>query len=127
MNTKNFLVSSVAGSIVYFLLGWVFYDMIFPDIYGSDGESNLVYIYLGCLSFCILMGYIFTRWAGITNIMTGLTSGALIGFLYGLSMNFFMYSSQTPNMSNMILDVVINAVMAGITGAVMAFVLDKMK
>ena len=101
MNTKNFLISSVAGSIVYFLLGWVFYDMIFPDLYGSEGESNLLFVYLGCLTFCLLLGYIFTKWAGISSFMTGLTSGATIGLLYGLSMNFFMYSNQTPNMTNM--------------------------
>lgn len=127
MNTKNFLVSSIAGSIMYFLLGWVFYGMLFTEIYPAGENQNLVFIYLGGLSFCLILGYVFTRWAAITQFMTGLWAGALIGFLYGLSYNFYMYSNQTPNTTNMITDVVISTITAGITGGVIAFVLGKMK
>ncbi|MFZ1705576.1 MAG: hypothetical protein WAT79_14600 [Saprospiraceae bacterium] len=127
MNTKNFLISSIAGSVVYFLLGWVFYGMLFKDIYPAGEEQNLMFVYLGCLTFCLLVGYIFTKWAGITQLMTGLYAGALIGLLYGLSMNFFMYSSMTPNMTNMITDVAINAVTGGLAGAVIAYVNGKMQ
>lgn len=127
MNTKNFLISSVAGSIVYFLLGWVFYGMLFTDIYPPGENENLVFVYLGCLSFALLLGYVFTQGARVSNPMAGLYAGGFVGLLYGMSMNFFMYSSQTPNVTNMITDIALNAVMGGITGAVMAFVGSKMK
>lgn len=127
MNTKNFLVSSLVGSVVYWLLGWLFYGILFTEIYPPSDTQNMLYIYLGCLTFALLLGYIFNKWAGISTLMSGLYAGALIGFLYGLSMNFFMYSNMEPNMSNMLLDVVLNAVSGGVTGAVMGLVIGKMK
>lgn len=127
MNTKNFLVSSLVGAVVYWLLGWLFYGILFTDIYPPSDNQNMVYIFLGCLSFAVLMGYIFNQWAGISTLMGGLYAGATIGLLYGLSMNFFMYSNMEPNMTNMLTDVVLNAVMAAVTGAVMGIVIGKMK
>lgn len=113
--------------MVYWLLGWLFYGILFTEIYPPSDNQNMVYIYLGCLTFALLLGYIFNQWAGISTLMSGLYAGALIGFLYGLSMNFFMYSNMEPNMSNMLLDVVLNAVSGGVTGAVMGLVIGKMK
>jgi hypothetical protein len=127
MNTKNFILSSLAGSVIYFFLGYVFYGILFKDIYPSGENDNLVFVYLGCLSYALMLGYVFNQWAGISQYMTGLYAGAFIGLLYGMSMNFFMYSSQPPNMTNMITDIAINAIISGITGAVIAFVISKLK
>ena len=47
--TKNLLFSGIAGTIIYFLLGWLVYRILFPDLV-SEGESNsLLYIFLVCL------------------------------------------------------------------------------
>ena len=127
MNTKNFLISSIAGSVVYFLLGWVFYGKLFTDLYPPSENENLVFVYLGCLSFALLLGYVFAQGTGVSNLMAGLYAGGFVGLLYGMSMNFFMFSSQTPNVTNMITDIALNAVMGGITGAVMAFTASKIK
>ena len=126
MNAKNLAISSIAGSIVYFLLGYLFYGLLFPNIYPSSDNDNLVFVYLGCLTFCILLAYIFLQWAGISQLMSGAKAGAVIGLLYGAAMNFFMYSSQTPNYGNMVLDILINAVTAAITGGVIAYVIGKL-
>lgn len=127
MNIKNLLVSSVVGSIVYFMLGGLFYGVLFTNIYPPSPEQNMVFIGLGCLTFCLLLSYIFLQWAGITDPMSGLKAGALIGLLYGAGMNLFMYASQTPNYTNMLTDIILNAVMGGIAGAVIAFVISKLK
>jgi hypothetical protein len=29
MNVKNFVIGSLVASVVYFMLGWVFYGMLF--------------------------------------------------------------------------------------------------
>ena len=127
MSTKSFLISSFTGSIVYFLLGWVLYGMLFTDIYPSGENQDLVLVYLACLSSALLIGYVFAQGTGVSNAMAGLYAGGFVGLLYGMSMNFFMYSSQTPNVTNMITDIALNAVMGAITGAVMAFVGSKIK
>jgi hypothetical protein len=127
MNVKNLVAGTLGGGLVYFLLGWVFYEMLFTNIYPDNGNQNMVFIFIGCLVFTLLLTYIFTQWANITNPMTGAKAGALVGLLYGLSMNFFMYACMTPNYGNMILDTLITAIMAGAAGAVIAFILGKLK
>lgn len=127
MNIKNLVAGTVGGGIVYWLLGWVFYGMLFKDIYPNEGNQNMTLLILGCMTFAFLLTYIFSHWANISTPFTGLKAGAIVGLLYGMSMNFFMYSSMEPNYVNMAMDTVINAFMAGVTGAVIGFILDKMK
>ena len=126
MNAKNLIISSVVGSLVYFMLGYLFYSVLFTNIYPPSENENLLFIYLGCLTFCILLAYIFLQWAGITDTMSGGKAGGIVGTLYGAGMNFFMYSSQMPNYTNMITDVVINGIMGAIAGAVIAFVIGRL-
>ena len=127
MNAKNFLVSGVVGGIVNFLLGWVFYGILFKDIYPQNENMNLLFIFLGCMTSGLFMAYIFTKWAGITNPLTGLQAGAVIGLFTSLSMNFFMYSSMPVNYQNLALDVIITIVISALMGAAIAFVNGKMK
>ena len=127
MNAKNFIVCGIVGGIVNFLLGWVFYGLLFKDLYPETPGTKLEFIALGCFVFGFLMSFIFTRLAGITNARVGLTAGAIIGFLNGLSMNFFMYSGMPLNIQNMITDVAICTITGAIMGAVIALVNGKMK
>ena len=126
MNAKNLIISSVVGSLVYFMLGYLFYGVLFTNIYPPSDNENLLLVYLGCLTFCILLAYIFLQWAGIKDPMSGGKAGAIVGTLYGAGMNFFMYSSQVPNYTNMITDIVINGIMGAIAGAVIAFVIGRL-
>ncbi|WP_284652924.1 hypothetical protein [Flavobacterium terrisoli] len=127
MNVKNFIVGGIVGGIVNFLLGWVFYAKLFPDLYPETPDTKLEFIALGCFTFGFLVSYIFTKWAGITKPMTGLFAGAVIGFLNGLSMNFFMYSGMPLNVQNMITDIAICTITGACIGAAVAFVNGKMK
>jgi len=127
MSAKNLIISSVVGSLLYFLMGWLFYSYLFPNIYPPSTNQNLLFVYLGCLTFCLLVAYVFLQWASISDPKTGLKSGAIIGLLYGAGMNFFMYSSQAPNYTNMITDIIINTVMGAVVGAVIALMIARLK
>ncbi|PZX94085.1 hypothetical protein DOS84_05520 [Flavobacterium aquariorum] len=127
MNVKNFLISGIVGGIVDFLLGWVFYGMLFKDLYPQNEHTNLVFIFLGCMTFGLFVAYIFTKWAGITNAVTGLKAGAVIGVFTSLSMNFFMYSDMVLNLQNMITDIIITTVLGAAVGAAVALTNGKMK
>lgn len=128
MNTKKFILGGIAGGIVDFLLGGIFYGVLFTDIYPSDeNATNYAFIMLGCLTFGFLMSYIFVKWASITQFITGAKAGAIIGLLYGLSMNFFMYSSKEPDYNLLAIDTVLNIVMGAAVGGVVALVNGKMK
>jgi len=127
MNVKNLLVSGIVGGIVNFLLGWLFYGILFNDIYPEGEDMNLVFTFLGCLTFGLFIAFIFTKWAGIKAPLTGMKAGAVVGFFTSLSMNFFMYSNMPVNYQNIVLDVVISIVIGSLVGASVALILGKMK
>jgi hypothetical protein len=122
MYAKKFLVSGIVGGIVNFLLGWVFYGILFKNVYPEGENMNFLFTFLGCLTYGFFMSYIFNKWAGITIPTSGLKAGALIGFFTSLSMNFYMYSSREVNYGNIALDVAISIVMGAVMGAVIALV-----
>lgn len=129
MKTKNFLVAGLVGGIVNFLLGWLFYGMLFSDIFPQPEESSLtmVYIFLGCLTLGLFISYIYAHWAQISTLGTGTKAGAVIGLFIGLFYNFFHLAMNTESTLQLAtLDVAISVVMTAITGAAIAIVIGKM-
>ena len=130
MNMKNFLVSGIVGGIIYFFLGWLFYGILFKDAFPSTGNENYVMIFLGCLTFGLFTAYIFTKWARISNWITGFGSGAILGLFMAFYMDFFANSmklTQDINFQIMAIDIGITVVMSALTGAVIALVNGKLK
>jgi len=127
MNVKIFLVSGVIAGIINFLLGWVFYGILFKDIYPEGENMNLIFTFLGCITYGLFIAYVFTKWAGITRPITGIQAGAVIGFFTSLSMNLYMYSNKPVNYQNMALDVVITIAISAVMGAAIAYLNGKMK
>ncbi|MFQ3174205.1 MAG: hypothetical protein ACI9WT_001710 [Flavobacterium sp.] len=127
MDVKKFLVSGFAGGIVDFLSGWFIYGILFKDLYPQGENMNILFIFLGCMTFGFFIAYIFTRWAGITNLAKGLTTGGVIGIFTSLSMNFFIYSNIPLNIENMSIDVVLSTIIAACVGTTVALVNRKMK
>jgi hypothetical protein len=127
MNVKNFIVGGIVGGIVDFLLGWLFYGILFKDTFPESPDMKLEYIFLGCMTFGFFVSFIFTRWAGITDLVTGLKAGAIIGVFNSLHMNFFMYANMPVNYTTFAIDVLISVVLSAGVGAAIAFVVGKMK
>jgi len=127
MNTKSFFLSGIAGTIVCFLLGFLFYGLIFTDLHAEDAEPSMLFIFLGCLFYAFAFALIFSRWAHISTFDSGAKAGFLIGLLWSLSMSFFMISSEGVLDSNFALMIAIDAVSAAIMGGVIALVIGKTK
>ena len=127
MNVKNFVIGGIVGGIVDFLLGWLFYGILFKEVYPQNENMNLTFIFLGCMTYGFFISYIFTQWAGITNPITGIKAGAIIGLFTSLSMNFFMYSNMEINYQNMAIDVLISILLGAGVGAAIAVVNGKIK
>lgn len=130
MNVKNFVISGIAGGFIEFILGWLFYGILFKDSFPSNGTENMLLIFLGCMTFGFLLSYIFIKWAHISNWKTGLTAGAIIGLFITLYFSFFANSMKTMdelNIQLMALDTAITVVMSAIVGSAIAFVSGKLK
>ena len=125
MKIKNFLIAGIVGGIIDFLLGWLLYGILFRDQFPGE-MPNMLFIFLGCMTFGFFVAYIFTKWASITNFTTGMRAGAVIGLFTALMSNFFMRSnSLNVDYSNMLLDIAITLVMGAIVGASVAVTIDK--
>lgn len=128
MNVKNFLVGGIVGGIVDYLLGWLFYGILFMDAFGGKEPENMLFIFLGCMSFGFLISFVFTRWAHITTATTGLKGGVVMGLFAGLQSNFFSNSmNANPDYQLIALDMAIMIVMGALVGAAIGIVNGKMK
>lgn len=129
MKTKNFLVSGIVAGIVYFLLGWLFYGILFKDFFSEQPDETtqtMLMIFLGCLTYGLFLAYIFTKWAQISTATTGLKAGAVIGLFIALFYNFFnmaMVSGATYEMFAM--DTAITIVSTAIIGAIAGVINGK--
>ncbi|GAB1857435.1 hypothetical protein MHTCC0001_22710 [Flavobacteriaceae bacterium MHTCC 0001] len=129
MKTKNFLISGIVGGIVDFLLGWLFYGIIFKNTFPQPEESGqtMLFIFLGCLTFGLFMSYIYNRWAQIATATTGAKAGAIIGLFIGLFYNFFGLAMQPAKTFDLAaLDVGISIIMSSIVGAVIGAINGKL-
>ena len=125
MNVTKFLLGTLVGGIVYFLLGWLIYGILFTNIYPPSETQNMLFMVLGSFAYAALLAYVFNKWAGISTWATGAKAGAIIGFFAALWMIFFMYSGMEANYQNMAIDAVLNIVIGAIVGASVAMVSGK--
>jgi hypothetical protein len=134
MDTKKFLLGSLIGGAVLFLLGYLFYAVIFTSFFEThSGGTNymkdppdMLFIALGNLAYGALLTYIFLKWASIKTAATGLQAGAVIGFLVGASWDFLMYgTSNLMDITGTVVDVIVFTIMSAIAGNVVGWFLGR--
>ncbi len=123
---KKVLLPGIAGAVVYFLLGYLFYGVLFKDamsshIPGVDRPmEEMVWwsMILGNLSFGLLLAYVIAK-PGSASAMSGAMTGAVVGLLMSASYDLMMFATTHLLSEKMIVqDIAISVVMSIITGAV---------
>ena len=122
---KPIIYSTITGTIVYFLLGWLFYGILFADLYPEP--DSMLYILLGSLLYVLIFSIIYARWAHIRTLKTGAKAGFILGLLYSLSISFYMAASGTLDLERLITEALINAVSAAVMGGVVGLTIGKTK
>ncbi len=134
MDTKKFLTGTIVGGITFFILGYLFYGLLFVDFFNANlGSATGVYktddliwwsLILGNFAGAGLLTYIFLKWAHISTFKSGLRAGTAIGLLMSLSWDLIGYAtSNILNLQASMMDVVITTVMTAIAGGVIGAVL----
>jgi len=138
MNTK-LILATLAGSVFYFLLGWIVYGMLLMDFYADNTLEyaglmkempNLVVLFLSNLFMVFLIAWIFQKWADVKTLSGGFSAGFLIGILFSLSIDLMLYSTMNLyNETVLIIDIIVNAVIIALVGACVGWILgfDKKK
>ena len=137
MNFKKIAIASVAGGLVFWLLGGLIYGMLltgFMEEHAAGTMTNmrgnddmiLWAMIIGNLLQAGLLAYIYDHWANISTFMGGAKAGALIGLLIAGSVGFIGYAVFSgSDVTWVITDMVVHAVMSAIAGGVIGLVLGK--
>lgn len=130
---KKILLAGIAGGVIFFLLGWLFYGILFMNFMSENAgsatgvakEPMLIWaLALGDLCWGFLLAVVFGCWTEIRTWLAGAKAGAIIGLLTGAGTDFMIYgTSNLYNCTALIVDVIIMVVMTAISGAVVALIL----
>lgn len=134
MNVKNLVIGSIAGTIVLYALGELFWTYLFADFFNANGggavgvtrpEIIMWSIILGTLLYGVLLT-LALQWRGSKSVVDGLITGAIVGGLLWGTTDFTHYALNTMNnLAATIADTALEGVRGGVTGALIVFVLGK--
>jgi hypothetical protein len=135
MDSKKFVMGTLAGGISFFLLGYLFYGLVLNGFFmkhslapaGSmRGMSDIVWwsLILGNLAGGALLTWIFLKLGNIRSFGSGFGTGASIGFFLALSMDLIRYATEvSTDHTGVIADVAVGTVMNGIVGGIIGVAL----
>ena len=133
MDAKKFLIGTITGGIVYFLLGFIVYALLLDSFFeahsgtakGVEKTTEMEYwpLFAGDLAQAALLSYIFMKWANIKTFSAGLSAGFVIGFLMTLGHQLIQYDTTnimdlTSTIAEVTIYTVMTAVVGGVVGAV---------
>lgn len=136
MDMKRLTIGSITGLVVMYVLGIVFWEMLFADFFEANAgsaqgvprvEQIIWAVALGTLFYSLLVTLAIESRAGAKSLVAGLKTGAVIGLLLWGTVDFMFYGYfNLNNLTSVIADTVLEGVRGGIGGAAIALVLDKL-
>jgi uncharacterized membrane protein len=139
MNTKKFIIGTLAGGITFFFLGYLFYGMALASFFtqhttnvsgAMKSMNELVWwaLILGNLAVGGLLTYVYLKLGNIGSFGSGASTGAAIGFFLSLSRDLIRYATENSfDITAVIVDVLVGIVMAAIAGGVIGALLGRGK
>jgi hypothetical protein len=139
MDSKKFLIGTLAGGITLFLLGYLFYGMALADFFvknsitpaGTMKSMNAIIwwaLILGNLATGALLTYIFLKLGNISSFGGGVSTGAVIGFLMIAGVDLVRYSTENwLGRKGAAADVLVFTVMSAIAGGVIGMLVGMGK
>ena len=135
MDTKRFVIGTLAGGITMYLVGYLIWALAFSGFFAANAgsatgvarETGLVWaVVLGHLSLAALVTLAVERRAGSSTIVDGFKIGAIMGFLIWFGVDFIHYGiTNVSNLTATIVDPLLEIVRTGIGGAVIAALLGR--
>ena len=132
MATKQFTMATLAGGVAAMIVGYLLNGLLLMDFYTTNvGSASGVYkevpiwwsLILGQVLFAGFLTMII-GWRGDSSAGAGLKTGALVGLVLGLSINFTFYgTANIANLTATLVRPVVIMIQTGIIGAVIGAVL----
>ena len=136
MDTKRFLTGTIVGGVVLYAVGYVIFNMIFASFYAANGGSASGIdrspqiqwaVLLGSFGYAALICYAMGA-RGALGLSGGAKVGAIVGLLIWLTADFIIYgATNMANLTQTIVDPLLELLHGGIGGAVIGLLAQKMK
>jgi hypothetical protein len=133
MTAQRFTTATVTGGITMFVLGYVFWGVLFMDFFmantgSATGVMKEVPVWwalgLGQLGWAALLTYVIGK--GAAGVGPGMKVGAVVLLLAAVGVDFTMLgTANLMNLTATILDMVLFTVVGGIAGAVIGWMLAR--
>jgi hypothetical protein len=136
MDIKKWFIGGITAGIVFFLLGWVTFDMLLKnfmaDHTGAAGnvtraEPDFIYLAIGNLAIGFLLAYVLMK-GSVGSMAGGFVTGGIVGLLMSVGYDCVIYGTSTViSKTAMAADVAAITVMAAVAGAIAAMVMGMGK
>ena len=136
MDVKKVVLTTLAGTVIMFLAGWVIWGFALFSIHQNHTQQyeglmpempNMWIMALSMVCAALLFTIIYDRWAGIKTFKTGAMAGAVIAVLMGLNHDLMWLASANLIDSTVVLtNIVGNLVWGAISGGVIGWVLGRL-
>ncbi len=136
MNAKQLAVGIIVGTLVSMIVGYVIWDVLVADFFASNmgsatgvmRDTQLLWaVIIGTASYTALIALALGAQSGELTIAGGLKVGAIVGFLVWFSVDFILFGIMNVNtLTIAIVDPILEAIRAGISGAAIAAVAAKL-
>ncbi len=127
MNAKV-LIGGLLGGIVLFVLGGLFYVLLFADFFAAPAdraEPLMLFIGLGEIVSGILLAWVLSRF-GVTNPAGGAKDGAMFGLILWLGISLTLYGAyEMYDLTVHFADAIVGAVRYGVAGGVVGWWLGR--
>ena len=135
MNTNKWLIAGIVGGVVSFIAGFIIWGLALDAFAQANMGSatgirkeemgDMWAVVVGALASGFLVALIFS-WANIKTPAAGAKTGAIIGLLLGININFIMFG--TTNVTTLplaVVDTLAYGVLYVAIGAVVGWMLGR--
>lgn len=130
------LRGTIFGGIAFFLLGWLVYGMILANFMEAHSDVSLnrpddQMVWWAMIVSNLILALFLTmvlKWTGASNIVDGVKTGVLFGFLLSSTVDLMMYSMTTmSDFTMVIVDIIVMTILLAIIGLVIVLTWGKEK
>ena len=118
MDTKKFLLASLAGGILFFVSGYLAYGVLLRDFMVAAGvmkeTPDMGILILSQLIFGVFLTMVLRRWEGVETLAQAARVGAVLVLLLSLGFSLVQYATAIEVSAPVIL---VRAAVATVQGA----------
>jgi hypothetical protein len=136
MDMKRLAIGTIVGAVTMHIVGYLMFDLATVAFYAANDagaatfsrDVNLQWsIGLGNLALGALLALCIANRSAASTVAVGLLTGAVVGFLVWVGVDFTFYGYQSRwSFALTLVDPLLAAIQMGIAGAVIAAVLARM-